>query len=83
MRFTVTWLPEAEEELLQIWLDAKDRNVVSSAANKVDRELAEEPESKGVDFHGGRLFVSGPIVVGVLVRELDRIVEVRRVWRIS
>jgi plasmid stabilization system protein ParE len=36
MRYTVVWLPSAEEELANIWNGAADRQAVSRAANEIE-----------------------------------------------
>src|SRR5262245_48226683 len=36
MIYTIVWLPTAEAELAQIWLDAADKNAVTQAANRID-----------------------------------------------
>jgi hypothetical protein len=36
MRYTVTWVQEADDELAELWLNASDRNAVSRAANAIE-----------------------------------------------
>ncbi|HET6575498.1 MAG TPA: hypothetical protein VFG68_17985 [Fimbriiglobus sp.] len=47
MNFTVIWLPLAQNELAQVWLDATDRNAVTAASNRIDQRLAADPVSEG------------------------------------
>ena len=47
MRFTVVWVPLAEQKLARLWLRAKDRPAVSKAAHEIDKFLAANPESAG------------------------------------
>ena len=79
MRFTVTWHPSATEELTQIWLDAADRNAITQAANAIDHALADDPQNKGEEFYGDRLFVATPLAVTFAVHDADRVVQVLQV----
>ena len=47
MNFTVTWLPDAENELAEIWLTSTDRNAVTKSAAEIDRLLAEKGPNEG------------------------------------
>lgn len=80
MRFTVTWHPSAVQELAQIWLDAADRDTVTQATNAIDHALADDPQDKGEEFYGDRLFVVLPLAVTFTVQDADRIVRVLQVW---
>jgi hypothetical protein len=51
MKWTVVWIPNAESELAQLWLDAPDRTELSHAAEKIDAELASNP----LDFGESRV----------------------------
>ena len=81
MKFTVTWHPAARDELAQIWLDSSDREVVSTAANGIDQALSRDPDRKGEEFYGDRLFVSAPLAVTFAVFPEDCVVQVLQVWR--
>lgn len=37
MRYTVTWHREAEDELMELWLVATDRNEITAAVRASDR----------------------------------------------
>ena len=47
MRFTVVWSPEAEDELIQLWMAAPDRNRLTQVVNAIERQLARQPFSVG------------------------------------
>jgi len=47
MKFTVVWQQEAEDELARLWLAASERQLLSDAANRIDRELQHEPARLG------------------------------------
>jgi plasmid stabilization system protein ParE len=51
-RFTVTWWPDAEEDLAHLWLQATDRRAVSATADAIDQLLRTEPLSQGSEAAG-------------------------------
>jgi hypothetical protein len=81
MRYTVTWDPEALDDLADLWLAAADRGPIAGAADRIDRELSVDPESKGRPFFGQRIFAAPPLAVTFEVRAADRVVKVIQVWR--
>lgn len=76
-RYTVVWVQSALDELAEIWLEVSDRDSVAEAADKIDRELAEDAPAKGSELSEGlrSLFVP-PLKAIFAVREADRIAEV-------
>lgn len=80
MRCTVTWHPDAQSELACIWLDASERQAVADAANEIDRELSQDPDQKGEEFYGDRLFVALPLAVTYAVFPDDLRVQILQVW---
>jgi hypothetical protein len=71
----------AESTLARVWLDATDRNAVSSAAATIDRLLSRDPESRGeVRFDTVRTLSVPPLGVDFEVIEPDRMVYVLIVW---
>lgn len=52
-RRTVIWLPDAEAQLAEVWLTSDCRNEVTAASQMIDRRLAEDAESIGVDLSEG------------------------------
>lgn len=79
MKFTVTWNPQAEAELAQIWLQPLDRNAVTNAAADIERILTFNPQEQGEDYYGDRILIAGPLAVVYTVSEPDRIVQVVQV----
>jgi plasmid stabilization system protein ParE len=82
MKFTVEWLPAAEQDLAAIWVNASDQAEVTAAANAIDQALMRNPHTLGE----GRLGVSRILVVAPLAVEYDVIVDdgkvvVWHVWR--
>jgi plasmid stabilization system protein ParE len=81
MIFTVLWTPTAEQELASIWLDAEDRNAVTSAAHTIDALLRADPHTRGESRHDAvRVLFVPPLGVDFDVVEADRIVYVLTVW---
>ncbi|HEV3204258.1 MAG TPA: type II toxin-antitoxin system RelE/ParE family toxin [Gemmataceae bacterium] len=59
--FTVEWSPDAEEQLAEIWLNAgDDRQNVTVAQSQIDKELSNNPISKGRDLSEGLRLISVP-----------------------
>jgi hypothetical protein len=46
-RYTVVWHRLAEDQLLECWLAAADRQSIADAADAIDRELTHDAGSKG------------------------------------
>lgn len=71
----------AESRLARVWLDAADRNAITSAAAAIDRLLSRGPESRGeVRFDTVRTLSVPPLGVDFEVIEADRMVFVLIVW---
>ena len=82
-RYTVAWVQSVEDELIEIWLGASDRNAITSATHAIDRELGSDAESKGeVLSEGLRSLNVPPLRVIFTVSTDDRLVEVVRVARL-
>ena len=74
----------AEAKLASVWLDAPDRNAVTSAAATIDRLLSRDPDSRGeIRFDTVRTVSVPPLGVDFEVIELDRIVYVLIVWSVD
>jgi plasmid stabilization system protein ParE len=82
MKYTVTWLEEAQNHLARIWNNAPDQQAVADAANAIDKELARSPGGKGTAVSEGlRSLHVPPLHVLFSVRDQDRLVEVASVRR--
>ncbi len=80
IRYTVTWLKDAENQLAQIWVDATDKQAVTDAANAIDVLLSTDAHDKGKEASEGlRGLHVPPLRVLFSVREQDRLVEVASV----
>jgi plasmid stabilization system protein ParE len=81
MKFTVVWTPMAERDLAAVWLDASDRNEVSTAAHGIDRLLKDNPNAVGeIRFDTVRTLIVPPLGVDYDVSKQDRLVYVLSVW---
>jgi hypothetical protein len=80
MRYTVVWMPQAQDELAQIWIDAADRQAVTNAAPVVDRTLRTDAHRQGRPLGGDRVLSVPPLAVVFSVSQADRMVHVYQVW---
>jgi hypothetical protein len=81
MRYTVVWLPSAEDELTLPWIQAPNRQAVANAANRIERALQTNPDRKGRMHEGLYFYVDLPLAVFYEVSPDDRLVEIVRVVR--
>jgi len=80
MKYSVRWLPDAEQELAALWMPA-NRRAVTQAANQIDQDLSKSPESLGESRPGGlRIYFVSPLAVLFRVSSEDRLVQVMHVW---
>jgi hypothetical protein len=81
MTYSVEWLPDAEDELAAIWLNADDRPAVTFAANTIDRLLQTNPDAQGESRpNGRRILFCKPLGVLFRVFAQQRRVQVQHVW---
>jgi plasmid stabilization system protein ParE len=82
-RYTVVWHASARDELAELWMSARDRGAVTTAAHVIDAELSQDAATKGVEVSEGlRAFFAPPVRTLFTVDEGDRVVEVVRVRRL-
>jgi len=80
MRYTVVWSPDAQDQLVELWLTSDDRNAITRATHAIDQALQQDPILKGDDFYGDRILVKSPLQVIFRVRADDMLVEVITIW---
>jgi hypothetical protein len=81
MNYTVVWTPTAEQDLAQLWIDADDRDALTSAANTIDVILRQDAHLRGEPlFDTVRTLYVPPLGVDFEVVEADRIVYVLSAW---
>ena len=77
MRFTVVWLPAAQDRLAELWVDSSERHAVSLAANTIDRSLGQDPYAAGESRSGNeRICIELPLAALYRVIEADMKVEI-------
>jgi mRNA-degrading endonuclease RelE of RelBE toxin-antitoxin system len=76
-KFTVTWHPDAEEELAHIWITGIDRKRITLTVAAIDNTLATDPDVRGESVREGlrRLDIALMRVL-FAVKPADRVVEV-------
>ncbi len=83
MKYTVIWMPKAQDELAELWLQASDRADVTAAANDIERLLERTPNQIGETlFDTVRSYELDPLAVEFEVIDDDRLVNVLSVWRL-
>jgi hypothetical protein len=83
MRYTVTWHPEAENDLTELWLLATDREDITAAVQAIDVTLATDASARGETVAEGlRSLIAPPLRVLFVIREADRVAQVELVRRI-
>lgn len=82
-KYTVTWVKSVEDRLIEIWIDAEDKEDITRATLEIDQALEFDATLKGGKLSEGlRYFVATPLRVAFLVKHDDRVVEVVSVRRI-
>jgi hypothetical protein len=80
-RFTLEWLPEAENDLARIWMNSSDPMSVNRAQIEIDRCLVNDPTYFGQDMSEGLWrIVIPPIAVCYTVDAVARHVKVSNVF---
>ena len=80
MFFYVSYVPVAQNQLAQIWMDASDRNAVTRASHEIDRLLRTQPQTVGEELGDYRRLEVTPLEVVYTVSPDDCLVQV---WRVS
>jgi hypothetical protein len=84
MAWTVVWLPDAEKELTELWIDSTDRESFTLAADQIDKLLQHDPDSVGESRAAGRrILIVPPLAVTYRVLPDDRLVQVSNVREIK
>jgi hypothetical protein len=81
MKFTVVWVPTAQAQLANWWMQAADRQAVTDSANRIDQELQQDADKKGTPFGPFLALFDDPLSVLYTVDLGDcmvRVIQVRR-----
>lgn len=82
MNYRVRWAPVAEDELTSLWLGAVDRNIVTQAAQAIERRLSTNAENEGESRSARlRILFSAPLAATYEVEPRAREAYVVHVWR--
>ena len=82
MSYTVVWVPAAEQELAELWMNTARRREVTQAAREIDSRLRLAPAEAGESrAHGRRILLVLPLGVTFEIVPEDRIVRVLDVWQ--
>jgi hypothetical protein len=63
MRFAVVMIPAARDDLAEAWLNAKDRNAVTQAADRIEKTLRTRADTVGEPIGSFRRLVDPPLEV--------------------
>ena len=83
MRYTLVWIPDADDELARIWTEAADKRAVTDATNEIERILKRQPLTEGESYDDDRRLAVDPLEVIYTVSPDDCMVRVLWVGRIS
>ena len=72
-------VPTATAELARLWTEASDRQAITDAANRIDRKLQDDPESKTIPFGRFHALAVGPLAILCEIDPGDRMVRVIQV----
>ena len=81
MNYTVVWLPAAERELAELWVNSLRQAEVTMAANALDLRLSEDGPEEGESRSGDlRIAIERPLGIIFKFVEESQIVQVGSVW---
>jgi hypothetical protein len=81
MIYTVAYKPSAEADLVDLWINAFDRQAVADAANRIDSLLRSDPHDQGeTRDEQTRILFERPLAVQFEIHDADCLVEVLKVW---
>jgi hypothetical protein len=81
MKYTVTWAPEAESKLADLWSQAKNRESIRRACDELDALLSQRPRLLGESRGGSRRIAFAiPVAIEYEIFEADRLVVVLAIW---
>ena len=82
MKYTVVYLPSAEQQLADLWLKSADPAAVTQASVKIDQLLKDDPLTIGESRVSSlRIIFEEPLAAIYDVREADFVVKVWSIWQ--
>lgn len=80
IRYTVLWRRDVENDLITLWCKSSDRQGITNASDRIDAELKDDPQLKGIEFPDGlRGLEIAPLVVFFRIDDADRKVYVEAI----
>ena len=83
MKWTVVSVGNADDELTEIWLRAENQKAITEAAERIENVLRSNPDTRGQDFYGDRIYQDGPLAVVYQVLPDDRMVKILQFLQIK
>ena len=84
MKWKVVWRRACRDALATFWLDSDQRPAITSAANRIDAQLARDPLGVGESRENGRrILFELPLGVTYKVNASEGKVVVISLWRVS
>ena len=81
MRWTVVWMPKAEADLAELWIESEDREALTFAIDLIDELLSQDPLKQGDSREGQeRWLIMRPVTIQYTVSPDDRLVTVLTIW---
>ncbi|HJT31645.1 MAG TPA: type II toxin-antitoxin system RelE/ParE family toxin [Pirellulales bacterium] len=81
IRFHVDWLPDAIDDLAEIWMRAANRASVNFASAMIDQRLAESPSEWGKEVREELYeFNAPPLRVLFTIDDANHVVEIFRAF---
>ena len=82
MKYQVEWTSAAEDDLVRIWLQARDRQYLREALDQFEHDCGDHPLALGESRHGGfRVVFNGSLKIWMEVNEEAKLVTICSVER--
>ena len=82
MTYKVIWNPDSERDVTELWLASRWRHAITTAADRIEVLLSENPHSIGESRAANRrIAIESPLAVEFEVDEANRTVYIHSVWQ--
>jgi len=83
VKWRIAWTKSARNDLITAWLASPaDRQAITAASRRIEEELQYDPDFKGEDFYGDRIFQYGPLACAYRLLPEQGKVRIKHVIRI-
>jgi hypothetical protein len=79
MKYTIVWRKSAESRLAELYATAVDRQAITDACNRIERDLKNDPDRRVRVKDGLAFYRLAPLIVALEILPDDRIVRVLNV----